>query len=102
MQLSSIAAFAGQLLISGLLLLYTALLSPVQICMWNYTDPCNTFPTLRFDVLVDCFFMVRQMNKAPRCPILTLDQLRALLSSIPFWLGMRRRDGLGVELGMRG
>ncbi len=53
------APLAGQLLISGLLLLYTALICPVQICMWNYDDPCNTFPTLRFDIFVDCFFMVR-------------------------------------------
>ena len=45
-------------MVSGILLLYTALISPVQICMWNYDDPCKTFPTLRFDIFVDCFFMV--------------------------------------------
>jgi hypothetical protein len=44
--------------ISGLLLLYSAAVVPFQICMWDYSDPCNTFPTLRFDVCVDTFFMV--------------------------------------------
>ena len=43
---------------STVLLLYTAVIVPVQICMWNYDDPCNKFPTLPFDVIVDCFFMV--------------------------------------------
>ena len=31
----------------------------VQLCLWNYDDPCNTFPTLRFDVAVDSFFLAR-------------------------------------------
>ncbi len=26
--------------------------------MWNYDDPCNTFPTLYFDVNVHAFFVV--------------------------------------------
>jgi hypothetical protein len=50
---------AVELLFSGLLLLYTAVVAPVQICMWNYEDPCNKFPTLYFDVFVDAFFLVR-------------------------------------------
>ena len=58
---------AGQLLVSGILLFYTALVSPVQICMWDYTDPCHTFPTLRFDVFVDCFFMVRSLVSPHHC-----------------------------------
>ena len=49
---------AGLLMSSTVLLLYTAIIVPVQICMWNYDDPCNKFPTLPFDVIVDCFFMV--------------------------------------------
>jgi hypothetical protein len=43
---------------SAALLLYTAFVVPVQICLWNYEDPCNAFPTLYFDVIVDTFFMV--------------------------------------------
>ncbi len=30
-----------------------------QICLWNYDDACNAFPTLYFDVFVDAFFLVR-------------------------------------------
>jgi len=41
------------------LLLYTAVIAPVQICLWNYDDdPCNRFPTLYFDVVVDLFFVL--------------------------------------------
>ena len=46
------------LLCNGVFLLYTAVIVPVQICMWNYDDPCNKFPTLYFDIGVDSFFMV--------------------------------------------
>jgi hypothetical protein len=46
------------------LLLYTAVLAPVQVCLWDYDDPCNAFPTLYFDVAVDAFFLVRR--PAPR------------------------------------
>ena len=48
------------LFISASLLLYSAVIVPFQICMWDYTDPCHTVPTLRFDMFVDAFFMVRQ------------------------------------------
>ena len=48
------------LFISAALLLYSAVIVPFQICMWDYTDPCNVFPTLRFDMFVDTFFMVPQ------------------------------------------
>ncbi len=51
--------FAGMLLSSTFFLIYTAMIVPVQICMWNYDDPCIMFPTLFFDVIVDSFFMVR-------------------------------------------
>jgi len=47
----------GEVLVCGLLLLYTAIVAPVQICMWAYDDPCNRFPTLEFDVFVDSFFL---------------------------------------------
>ncbi len=39
-------------------LIYTIVIVPVQICLWNYDDPCNKFPTLYFDIIVDTFFMV--------------------------------------------
>ena len=44
---------------SGTLLFYTAMVVPVQIFLWDYSDQCNMFPTLYFDVLVDLFFVVR-------------------------------------------
>ncbi len=43
---------------NALFLVYTGVLAPLQICLWNYDDPCNKFPTLFFDVLIDCFFLV--------------------------------------------
>ena len=43
---------------SGALLLYTALVVPIQILVWDYGDPCNKFPTLYFDMFVDSFFLV--------------------------------------------
>lgn len=51
--------------ISGLLLLYSAVVVPFQICIWDYSDPCNTFPTLLFDVVVDTFFLVRLVRGSP-------------------------------------
>jgi hypothetical protein len=50
--------FSVMNLLSGALLLYTAITVPVQICLWKYDDPCNAFPTLYFDVTVDSFFLV--------------------------------------------
>ena len=49
--------FAVMLFVSGLLLLYSAVVVPFQICMWDYSDPCNTFPTLHLDIAVDTFFL---------------------------------------------
>jgi hypothetical protein len=46
------------LCMSGILLVYTAVIVPVQLCLWSYDDPCNYFPTLFFDVFVDSFFLV--------------------------------------------
>jgi len=50
--------FSGLVILSGLLLIYTAAVVPVQLFMWNYDKPCNKFPTLSFDVFVDSFFLV--------------------------------------------
>ena len=45
---------------SGVLLLYTAIIAPVQIFLWEFNEEeCNKFPSLFFDVFVDVFFMVR-------------------------------------------
>jgi hypothetical protein len=46
------------LFVSAILLLYSAVVVPFQICMWDYSDPCNIFPTLQFDIFVDTFFLV--------------------------------------------
>ena len=54
---------AGMLFISGTLLFYTSMVVPVQIFMWDYSDPCNIFPTLYFDLAVDFFFMVSLLQK---------------------------------------
>ena len=32
----------------------------MQILLWDYSDPCNKFPTLFFDLGVDSFFLVRR------------------------------------------
>jgi hypothetical protein len=48
------------MVLNALLLVYTGVIAPLQICLWTYDDPCNKFPTLFFDVFVDCFFLVRQ------------------------------------------
>ena len=52
---------AVQLFISGMLLLYTAIIAPVQVFVWEFNEEeCNIFPTMYFDIFVDIFFMVRQ------------------------------------------
>jgi hypothetical protein len=44
---------------SGLLLLYTAIIAPAQVFVWEFKEEeCNVFPTLYFDIVVDLFFMV--------------------------------------------
>jgi hypothetical protein len=55
----TMGAIAVMLFLSGTLLIYTAVIVPVQICLWSYDDPCNIFPTLQFDIVVDTFFLVR-------------------------------------------
>ena len=44
-------------------LLYTSVVVPIQLFVWNYDDPCNIFPTLYLDLAVDLFFLV---GPAPR------------------------------------
>jgi hypothetical protein len=50
--------------LSGISLLYTAVVVPAQIFLWDYSDPCNTFPTLFLDVAVDSFFLVTLPERA--------------------------------------
>ena len=47
------------MVISGMLLLYTIAVAPVQIGFFRPTNNCDIFPTLFWDVAVDCFFVVR-------------------------------------------
>jgi hypothetical protein len=49
---------AGLLFTSGLLLVYTALVVPIQMLLWDYSNQCKMFPTLYIDMIVDCFFLV--------------------------------------------
>jgi hypothetical protein len=55
--------FAGMLFTSGVLLLYTAVIAPIQMLMWDPGNQCKMFPTLYIDVLVDLFFMVVLVTK---------------------------------------
>ena len=54
------------LFMSGFLLFYTSAIVPVQLCLWNYDNPCNIFPTLFFDVFVDSFFLVFGERKSQK------------------------------------
>lgn len=59
---------AGMLFVSGILLLYTSIVVPVQICLWNYDNPCRVFFTLYFDIFVDSFFLV-SFESSDRLPV---------------------------------
>jgi hypothetical protein len=55
----TVILFAGQLFVSGMLLLYTAIVAPAQVFLWEFNEEeCNVFPTLYFDIFVDVFFIV--------------------------------------------
>ena len=52
--------FAAVVVASGTFLLYTAVVAPVQIFLWEFDEAeCKNFPTLYFDLFVDTFFIVR-------------------------------------------
>lgn len=65
------------LFLSGILLLYTAVVVPVQIFVWDYSDPCNKFPTLNVDVCADAFFLVRRPvnGSGRRCRCLPVQRM---------------------------
>ncbi len=54
-------------LFNALLLVYTAIIAPVQICLWNDDDPCSRIPTLFFDAAVDIFFLVHIHSHTHAC-----------------------------------
>ena len=59
---------AAIVFLSGTLLLYTAVVAPAQIFIWdNEEAECQTFPTLYFDVFVDSFFIVSLFLHSPFC-----------------------------------
>ena len=58
---------AGMLFTSGLLLGYTALIVPIQMLLWEYSNPCKMFPTLYFDMMVDSFFLVKSSVSEFEC-----------------------------------
>ena len=50
---------AAIVFLSGTFLLYTAVISPAQIFLWESDETeCKVFPTLYFDLFVDTFFIV--------------------------------------------
>jgi hypothetical protein len=51
--------------VSGVFLLYTAMIVPIQLFLWSYENPCIIFPTLYLDLIVDLFFLV---DTPPRMP----------------------------------
>ena len=36
----------------------------VQLLVWDYSDPCQMFPTLHFDLFVDTFFLVSRLLRS--------------------------------------
>ena len=80
---------AAMLFVSGVLLLYTAAVVPAQIFLWDYSDPCNRFPTLFFDLAVDTFFLVSLLPSCRRRwrgfgPVAYLSEMKQTKSSC--WL----------------
>ena len=63
---------------SGTFLLYTAVVAPIQLFLWNYDDPCNIFPTLYLDLVVDLFFLVdpRPHRSSSRAVLHSPEQFR--------------------------
>jgi hypothetical protein len=54
-----ILMMAAIVFLSGTFLLYTAVIAPAQIFLWESDDEeCNVFPTLYIDLFVDTFFIV--------------------------------------------
>ena len=59
---------------SGMLLLYTAIIAPAQVFLWEFNEEeCNVFPTLYFDILVDIFFLVKLLGLEFLTPIISSD-----------------------------
>ncbi len=61
------AAPAGMMLASCAFLIYSAYVVPMQLSFWMRDDPCDPFPTLYSDAVVDTYFLVRAgiLNRHP-------------------------------------
>ena len=49
---------AGLMGLSFLFLAYSAYVVPMQLSFWANRDPCDPYPTLIFDLIVDTYFLV--------------------------------------------
>jgi hypothetical protein len=47
------------MLASCAFLIYSAYVVPMQLSFWMRDDPCDPFPTLYTDAVVDTYFLVR-------------------------------------------
>ena len=82
------------LALSGLALLYTAAVVPVQIFLWDYDSACNRFPTLFFDIAVDSFFLVRRLS-------LSLSLSRSLALALALSLALALALSLSLHIHRR-
>ena len=74
---------------SGTLLLYTAIIAPVQIFVWEFDEEkCNVFPSLYFDMFVDIFFMVRRPSSAFIICVWHLEHLEFLFPVGIVWMAI--------------
>ena len=53
-----LALVAGLMALSFVFLAYSAYVVPMQLSFWANRDPCDPFPTLYFDLVVDTYFLV--------------------------------------------
>ena len=72
------AALAGMMLASCCFLIYSAYVVPMQLSFWMRDDPCDPFPTLYSDALVDTYFLVGRARSGDACLIHPYDLQHAL------------------------
>ena len=71
------------------------------MCVWDDSDPCVMFPTLYFDLVVDCFFLVCPPARSERgggsrdAARLISARARSVpgIEIFPQWLGCARTEG---------
>jgi hypothetical protein len=66
------SCIAVMLFCNAIFLIYTAIISPAQIFLWDNEDDCNTFPTLFLDLCVDSFFMVIILSIFGICTVFSI------------------------------